>query len=486
MRAIASRCPSGTSDVELAPLLCAGLIGYRALKLAGPARRLGIYGFGAAAHIVAQVAVAQQREVYAFTRAGDAEAQEFARSLGACWAGASLEAPPAALDAALIFAPVGALVPAALRAVRKGGSVVCGGIHMSDVPAFPYALLWGERVLRSVANLTRADAAEFFDLVQRAPVRTHCVAYPLAQANQALADLRAGRVRGAAVLVPRDGVSAKCVEPDRLENPKEKIHVQDPRDGSLFRNRSVVGCGPGSVRPAPRPPSRSDMGGDRFIAGSSVSLSDAVAGDLFAAGGSVESDASVGGDAVLAGGKLRIGADVAHSVLATGGQITINGQVGRNVRAAGGQIEFAPASRIVGNVSVAGGQVNLRGAVLGHVQAAGGRVFIDGPIGGDVLAASGQVELGPNARIAGSLRYRSGDSLRQDPAAQVRGGAVQMMDAPGAAHDNPMHHREGRGLAWRSELAVDSRPGAAGRGAVGASAGRVQPGFDERGRRAPA
>ena len=192
-------------------------------------------------------------------------------------------------------------------------------------------------------------------------------------------------------------------------------------------------------------PSRSDMGGDRFIAGSSVSLTDAVAGDLFAAGGSIESDASVGGDAVLAGGKLRIGADVAHSVLATGGQITINGQVGRNVRAAGGQIEFAPASRIVGNVSVAGGQVNLRGAVLGHVQAAGGRVFIDGPVGGDVLAASGQVELGPNARIAGTLRYRSGDSLRQDPAAQVRGGAVQMMDAPGAAHDNPMHHREGRG-----------------------------------------
>ncbi len=192
-----------SSDVELAPLLCAGLIGYRALKLAGPARRLGIYGFGAAAHIVAQVAVAQQREVYAFTRAGDAEAQEFARSLGACWAGTSLEAPPAALDAALIFAPVGALVPAALRAVRKGGSVVCGGIHMSDVPAFPYALLWGERVLRSVANLTRADAAEFFDLVQRAPVRTHCVAYPLAQANQALADLRAGHVRGAAVLVPQ-------------------------------------------------------------------------------------------------------------------------------------------------------------------------------------------------------------------------------------------------------------------------------------------
>ena len=194
--------PADADAVELAPLLCAGLIGYRALKLAGPGKRLGIYGFGAAAHIVAQVALAQAREVYAFTREGDIQAQQFALSLGARWAGASTQMPPQLLDAALIFAPAGELVPAALRATAKGGTVVCGGIHMSDIPSFPYSLLWGERQLRSVANLTRADAAEFIPLALRIPVRTHCVPYPLAQANQALADLRGGRINGAAVLIP--------------------------------------------------------------------------------------------------------------------------------------------------------------------------------------------------------------------------------------------------------------------------------------------
>jgi len=186
-----------------APWLCAGLIGYRALKLAGDGvQRLGIYGFGAAAHVVAQVAAAQGREVYAFTRDGDAAAQDFARALGAAWAGPSSARPPVALDAALIFAPVGALVPAALAATARGGCVVCGGIHMSPIPSFDYDLLWGERVLRSVANLTRADAEEFLPLAARIPVTTHTVAYPLAQANEALADLRAGRFSGAAVLIP--------------------------------------------------------------------------------------------------------------------------------------------------------------------------------------------------------------------------------------------------------------------------------------------
>ena len=195
---------------------------------------------------------------------------------------------------------------------------------------------------------------------------------------------------------------------------------------------------------ASAPGSRHELGGDRFVAGSSVALRDAVAGDLFAAGGNVETDAAVGGDAIVAGGKIRIGAAVAQSVFATGGQITVNGQVGRNLRAAGGQVELAAGSRIGGNVSVAGGQVNLRGAVLGHVQAAGGRVFIDGPIGGDVEAASGQVELGPNARIDGSLHYRSGDTLRQDPAAVVRGGALPMPDEP-ARHETPMRPPHGHG-----------------------------------------
>jgi propanol-preferring alcohol dehydrogenase len=194
--------PGGYSDIEAAPLLCAGLIGYRSLKMTGSARRLGIYGFGAAAHIVAQVARYQQREVYAFTRPGDAQAQSFARELGAVWTGGSDETPPAALDAAIIFAPVGALVPLALRAVRKGGVVVCGGIHMSDIPAFPYALLWEERVLRSVANLTRDDAREFLALAPLAGVRTRVVPMKLSEANDALRRLRQGELTGAAVLVP--------------------------------------------------------------------------------------------------------------------------------------------------------------------------------------------------------------------------------------------------------------------------------------------
>ena len=194
--------PSDGDDAELAPLLCAGLIGYRSLVMAGDARRLGIYGFGAAAHILAQVAHFQQREIYAFTSPGDRAAQQFALELGAAWAGDSDRPPPVELDAAIIFAPVGSLVPAALAAVRKGGSVVCGGIHMSNIPEFPYAILWGERVLRSVANLTRRDAIEFLALAPQVPVRTRVVEYALADANRALDDLRAGRLTGAAVLRP--------------------------------------------------------------------------------------------------------------------------------------------------------------------------------------------------------------------------------------------------------------------------------------------
>ncbi len=194
--------PDGYGDAEAAPLLCAGLIGYRSLRMAADAGRLGIYGFGAAAHIVAQVARHQGRSVYAFTRAGDSEAQAFAQRLGCLWAGGSNEPPPEPLDAAIIFAPVGALVPAALAAVRKGGAVVLGGIHMSDVPAMPYALLWGERVVRSVANLTRADAEEFLALAGKTPIATHVVPFGLSAANEALARLREGRLTGAAVLVP--------------------------------------------------------------------------------------------------------------------------------------------------------------------------------------------------------------------------------------------------------------------------------------------
>jgi propanol-preferring alcohol dehydrogenase len=192
--------PTGFGDVEAAPLLCAGLIGYRALVMAGDARRLGVYGFGAAAHIIAQVARWQGRAVFAFTSPGDAEAQRFARELGAVWAGGSDEAPPEPLDAAIIFAPVGALVPTALRAVERGGAVVCAGIHMSAIPSFSYDLLWGERVLRSVANLTRRDGEDFLALAPKVPVKTRTVPYRLEDANQALDDLRAGRLTGAAVL----------------------------------------------------------------------------------------------------------------------------------------------------------------------------------------------------------------------------------------------------------------------------------------------
>jgi len=190
------------SDVQAAPLLCAGLIGFRALRLCGDAVRLGLYGFGAAAHIVAQVAAWQGRRVHAFTRPGDEAAQRFARQVGAVWAGASGEAPPEPLDAAIIFAPDGALVPLALRAVAPGGTVVCGGIHMSDIPSFPYRDLWEERVLRSVANLTRDDGVELLDLAPRVPVRTRVTAYPLEAVGDALEDLRAGRFTGAAVVVP--------------------------------------------------------------------------------------------------------------------------------------------------------------------------------------------------------------------------------------------------------------------------------------------
>src|SRR5947209_8196116 len=194
--------PGAYSDEEAAPLLCAGLIGYRSLKMAGNARRLGIYGFGAAAHIIAQVARWQGRELYAFVRPGDEAGKQFARDLGVVWAGNSDERPPHELDAAIIFAPAGSLVPAALAAIAKGGTVVCGGIHMSDIPSFPYRLLWGERIVRSVANLTRRDGDEFMAIAPAAGVRTQIQRYPLADANRALDDLRHGRFHGAAVLMP--------------------------------------------------------------------------------------------------------------------------------------------------------------------------------------------------------------------------------------------------------------------------------------------
>jgi len=192
--------PGSFSDLQVAPLLCAGLIGHRAIGMAGDAEHLGLYGFGSSAHIVAQVARYQGRKVYAFTRPGDARAQAFARELGAVWAGGSDVLPPVALDAAILFAPAGTLVPRALRAVRPGGTVVCAGIHMSDIPSFPYELLWGERTLRSVANLTRKDGLEFLELAPRVPVRTEVHSYPLEQAGRALDDLRAGRFSGSAVL----------------------------------------------------------------------------------------------------------------------------------------------------------------------------------------------------------------------------------------------------------------------------------------------
>ena len=194
--------PEQYSDSEATPLLCAGLIGARSLRMAGDARHLGLYGFGAAAHLIAQVARAEGREVYAFTSPGDVDAQRFALELGAVWAGSSTELPPAQLDAAILFAPVGALVPQALRAVGKAGIVVCGGIHMSDIPSFPYRLLWEERVVRSVANLTRRDAEEFLALAGRVRLRAHVVPHPLAHANEVLASLRAGQIIGAAALVP--------------------------------------------------------------------------------------------------------------------------------------------------------------------------------------------------------------------------------------------------------------------------------------------
>jgi len=197
--------PEGIGDLEAAPLLCAGLIGWRAWRMAAPARRIGLYGFGAAAHILAQLLLCDGRSVFAFTREGDRPAQEFARSLGCQWAGDSHMPPPEPLDAAIVFAPVGALVPLALKAVRKGGRVVCAGIHMSDIPAFPYADLWGERHVLSVANLTREDGASFLVTEHIGKVKSHVVRFALAQANEALARLREGRIEGAAVLVPQSG-----------------------------------------------------------------------------------------------------------------------------------------------------------------------------------------------------------------------------------------------------------------------------------------
>ena len=194
--------PDGYTDVDAAPLLCAGLIGYRAYRMAGEAHRLGLYGFGGAAHLIAQVAIHDTRDVFAFTKPGDDAAQAFARSVGCAWAGASNEAPPEPLDAAIIFAPVGPLVTEALSRVAPGGVVVCAGIHMSDIPSFPYRLLWEERVLRSVANLTRQDARDFLALAPRVPIKTRVNKYALGDANRALGDLREGRINGAAVLVP--------------------------------------------------------------------------------------------------------------------------------------------------------------------------------------------------------------------------------------------------------------------------------------------
>lgn len=195
------RIPDGYPDVQAAPLLCAGLIGYRAYRITGDARRLGFYGFGAAAHILIQVAGFEGREVYAFTRHGDDAGQDFARKLGATWAGASDDTPPEPLDAAIIFAPVGELVPQALKTVIKGGSVICAGIHMSDIPSFPYSILWGERMVKSVANLTRKNGEEFMELAPKVPVKTQVKQYPLAMTNEALDDLRRGRFVGAGVIV---------------------------------------------------------------------------------------------------------------------------------------------------------------------------------------------------------------------------------------------------------------------------------------------
>ena len=214
--------PESYGDAEAAPLLCAGLIGYRCYAFAGDARRIGLYGFGAAAHILAQVARAEGRQVFAFTRPSDTKGKEFALQCGAHWAGGSDEAPPEALDAAIIFASVGSLVPQALAAVKKGGRVVCGGIHMSDIPAFPYALLWGERRVQSVANLTRADGDAFMRVAAETPIRTQTKAYPLAQANEALAALRDGKLEGAAVLVPRTQGSSASFTASMSKTPAAK------------------------------------------------------------------------------------------------------------------------------------------------------------------------------------------------------------------------------------------------------------------------
>ena len=193
--------PPNYSDIHAAPLLCAGLIGFRSLRMTGEARRVGFYGFGSAAHVLVQAALHQGRQVYAFTRTGDRAGQQFARRSGAAWAGESGETPPIPLDAAIVFAPVGALVPAALKAVAKGGSVICAGIHMSDIPAFPYSILWGERAVRSVANLTRRDGEEFLELATRVTIATHVSPFALSDANQALSALRSGTIQGTAVLV---------------------------------------------------------------------------------------------------------------------------------------------------------------------------------------------------------------------------------------------------------------------------------------------
>jgi len=194
--------PKGYSEIQAAPLLCAGMIGYRCLKMTGNAKKIGFYGFGAAAHLLIQVAIYQKKEIYAFTRKGDSKAQEEAKSYGAIWSGDSETNAPELLDAAIIFAPVGSLVPIALRAVRKGGVVVCAGIHMSDIPSFPYEILWGERVLRSVANLTRNDGKEFLALAPKIPIQTEVSTYPLEKANEALVDLQEGNISGSAVIVP--------------------------------------------------------------------------------------------------------------------------------------------------------------------------------------------------------------------------------------------------------------------------------------------
>lgn len=237
--------PAGYPDLQVAPLLCAGLIGYRALRLAGDAERLGLYGFGAAAHIVAQVARWRGQQVYAFTRPDDREGQRFARELGAVWAGGSDQRPPVPLDAAIIFAPVGALVPAALEVVAKGGIVVCAGIHMSDIPPLPYRSLWGERMLRSVANLTRSDGEEFLALAPQVPIRTVVQTYELEDANQALEDLRAGRIHGAAVLVV-DALRAAAVTGSPV-HPSERPEAKGERDQTSESER----CDPDQVEVDP-------------------------------------------------------------------------------------------------------------------------------------------------------------------------------------------------------------------------------------------